>query len=240
MAYIFQTGDPGKSVAGSIRSLSLQKFFSLDLINPIVQEYAEKYSSPEEALLKEVNDFTMQNHSESNMLSGHLQGKVLEMISCMIKPRRILEIGTFTGYSGLCLAKGLTDDGQLHTIELREADAAKAHSFFSRSSFTDKIILHIGNALDIIPELNETWDLVFIDADKPAYIDYFNLVLPRLRKNGFILADNIFFHGQVLEKDVKGKNAKGIQAFNDFIRERNDIEKCLLTIRDGLYLLRKL
>lgn len=212
----------------------------MHLIHPSVQDYAEKYSSAEGELLKEVNDFTMQNHSESIMLSGHLQGKVLEMISCMIKPRRILEIGTFTGYSALCLAKGLTDDGLLHTIEVRETDAAKAKSFFNRSSFVTKIISHTGNALDIIPKLDETWDLVFIDADKPAYTGYFNLVLPRLRKNGFILADNIFFHGQVLEKEVTGKSAKGIQAFNDFIQERTDIEKVVLTIRDGLYLIRKL
>jgi predicted O-methyltransferase YrrM len=212
----------------------------LDIVHPSAHQYAERYSSSEDPLLKEVNDFTMQNHSESVMLSGHLQGKLLEMICCMIRPQRILEVGTFTGYSALCLAKGLTDDGQLHTIELREADATKAQSFFSRSSFADKIILHTGNALDIIPELEETWDLVFIDADKPAYIEYFNLVLPRLRKNGFILADNIFFHGQVLQENVTGKSAKGIQAFNDYIKERNDIEKCVLTIRDGLYLIRKL
>lgn len=212
----------------------------MDLIHPSVQDYAEKYSSPEDSLLKEVNDFTMQNHPEAIMLSGHLQGKVLEMISCMIRPRRILEIGTFTGYSGLCLAKGLTEDGQLHTIELREADAVRARSFFARSSYAAKIISHTGNAAGIIPLLEETWDLVFIDADKPAYIEYFNLVLPRLRKNGFILADNIFFHGQVLEEEVKGKSAKGIQAFNDFIKERKDVEKVVLTIRDGLFLVRKL
>ena len=212
----------------------------MDLINPLVQAYAESYSSPEDALLKQVSDYTMQHHSESVMLSGHLQGKVLEMISCMIQPRRILEIGTFTGYSGLCLAKGLTDDGQLHTIELRDVDAEKAQSFFSASSYADKIILHTGNALNIIPTLDENWDLVFIDADKPYYIEYFNLVLPRLRKNGFILADNIFFHGQVLQEKLTGKSVKGIQAFNDFIKERKDIEKCVLTIRDGLYLIRKL
>ena len=174
------------------------------------------------------------------MLSGHLQGKFLEMISMMIRPRRILEIGTFTGYSALCLAAGLTDDGQLHTIELREADAALAASFFQRSVYAEKIKVHTGNALSIIPKLDETWDLVFIDADKPAYIEYFNLVLPRLRKNGFILADNIFFHGQVLEAEVKGKSAKGIQAFNEFIKERNDIEKCIVTIRDRIFLIRKL
>ena len=212
----------------------------MELIHSLVQQYAEKFSSVEDDLLKEVNDFTVKNHPESIMLSGHLQGKVLEMVSCMIRPGRILEIGTFTGYSAICLAKGLADDGQLHTIELRESDALKARSFFNQSSFSQKIILHIGNALDIIPKLDETWDLVFIDADKPAYIEYFNLVLPRLRKNGFILADNIFFHGQVLEKEITGKSAKGIQAFNEFIKGRTDIEKVVLTIRDGLYLIRKL
>ena len=218
----------------------MQKFSSLDLIHPLAEAYAEKISSPEDALLKEVNDFTLQQHAEPQMLSGHLQGKVLEMISSMIRPRRILEIGTFTGYSALCLAKGLTEDGELHTLELREADAALARGYFDRSIYARQILSHTGNALEIIPKLEETWDLVFIDADKPAYIQYFNLVLPRLRKNGFILADNIFFHGQVLEEEVKGKSAKGIKAFNDFIKERTDIEKVVLTIRDGLLLIRKL
>ncbi len=218
----------------------MQKQAGLELINPLVEVYAEKYSSAEDALLREVHEYTLQHHKEYIMLSGHLQGKVLEMISCMVRPRRILEIGTFTGYSALCLAKGLTEDGQLHTIELRETDANKARFFFDKSSYASQILSHTGNALEIIPGLDETWDLVFIDADKPAYIEYFNLVLPRLRTNGFILADNIFFHGQVLEKKVKGKSAKGIQAFNDFINNRTGIEKVILTIRDGLYLIRKL
>jgi predicted O-methyltransferase YrrM len=212
----------------------------LELINPQVQQYAQAYTSIEDALSKEIANYTNERHSDPQMLSGHLQGKVLEMISCMIKPRRILEIGTFTGYSGLCLAKGLSDDGQLHTIEVRENDAAKARGFFDRSSYAGKILLHTGNALDIIPKLNETWDLVFIDADKPAYIEYFNLVFPRLRKNGFILADNIFFHGQVLQDAANGKSVKGIKAFNEFIKEKTDIEKVVLTIRDGLFLIRKL
>lgn len=205
-----------------------------------MQQYAENFSSAEDALLKEIADYTYGQHDDPQMLSGHLQGKVLEMISCMIRPARILEIGTFTGYSALCLAKGLTDDGLLHTIELRDDNAVKSRSFFDRSPFAGKIILHTGNALEVIPALNETWDLVFIDADKPAYIEYFNLVLPQVRKNGFILADNIFFHGQVLEGDVTGKSAKGIQAFNEFIKRRTDIEKVILTIRDGLFLIRKL
>jgi caffeoyl-CoA O-methyltransferase len=218
----------------------LYKNFPLDLIHPSVQQYAEKFSSAEDALLKEINDYTTQHHADPQMLSGHVQGKLLEMISCMIRPRRILEIGTFTGYSALCLAKGLTEDGELHTIDIRGEDVQRARAYFDRSEFAGRIISHTGNALDIVPKLAETWDLVFIDADKPAYIQYFNLVFSRLRKNGFILADNIFFHGQVLEDNVTGKSAKGIKAFNEYINERTDIEKLVLTIRDGLYLIRKL
>ena len=191
-------------------------------------------------MLKDVDYFKKKNHPEHQMLSGHLQGKLLEMISRMIQPRRILEIGTFTGYSALSLAKGLAADGQLHTIELREKDAETAQGFFNRSSFAEQIILHTGNALDIIPFLNENWDLVFIDADKVSYIEYFKIVLPQVRQNGFILADNIFFHGEVLADEVKGKSAKAIQEFNAFIRERNDIDKMVITLRDGLYLIRKL
>lgn len=212
----------------------------MDLINPQVQEYAEKYSSGEDALLSEINQWTFAHHTGYNMLSGHLQGKALEMISCMIRPDRILEIGTFTGYSALCLAKGLAPGGQLHTIELRDQDVATAKGFIERSPYADRIIFHTGNALTVIPGLDETWDLVFIDADKPAYIEYFNLVFSKVRQNGFILADNIFFHGEALEENPKSKSAKGIQAFNEFIRQRNDVEKCVLTLRDGLYIIRKL
>ena len=211
----------------------------MELINPLVQDYAEKFSSAEDSLLKEVNDFTIQNHPEHQMLSGHLQGKFLEMASMMIRPRRVLEIGTFTGYSALCLAKGLTDEGLLHTIELREKDAATAKGFFDRSVYKEKIILHTGDAKKIVSILDETFDLVFIDADKSGYIDYFNLVFPKLRKNGFIFADNIFFHGQAIENEPTGKNAKAIKAFNQFINKRTDIDKMILTLRDGLYLIRK-
>lgn len=173
------------------------------------------------------------------MLSGHLQGKFLEMTSRMIRPKRILEIGTFTGYSALCLAKGLTEDGVLHTVELRENDAATAKSFFHRSVYKEKIISHTGDAKKIVNELDEVFDLVFIDADKSGYIEYFNLVFPKLKKNGFIFADNIFFHGQALEAEPKGKNAKAIKEFNQYINERTDIDKMILTLRDGLYLIRK-
>jgi caffeoyl-CoA O-methyltransferase len=212
----------------------------MDLINPLVQTYAEKYTSGEDDLLKEIAAYTYTNHPKSHMLSGHIQGKFLEMVSHMIRPIRILEIGTFTGYSALCLAKGLQKDGLLHTLELRNEDANTAKAYFDRSFFKDQIILHIGDALELIGEIDELWDLVFIDADKENYISYFNLVLPKLKPNGFILADNVLFHGQVFEDPIKGKNAKAIQAFNDFVAGRNDVEKLMLPLRDGLYLIRKL
>jgi Predicted O-methyltransferase len=212
----------------------------MDIVNPIAQQYAEKYTSAEDALIAEVAQFTYEQHAHAHMLSGHLQGKFLEMISTMLRPSRILEIGTFTGYSALCLAKGLTSDGQLHTIELREQDAARAKGFFERSVFREKIILHIGDALKIVGEIRESWDLVFIDADKENYINYFNLVFPFVKPNGFILADNVLFHGQVLEAEIKGKNAKAIQAFNDHVLMRQDIERLMLPVRDGLFLIRKL
>ena len=212
----------------------------MDIVNPIAQHYAERYTSPEDDLLSEVASFTYSNHAHAHMLSGHLQGQLLQMISCMIRPKRVLEIGTFTGYSALCLAKGLTDDGILHTIELREEDAARAKGYFDRSFYKEKIILHVGDALEIIGELKETWDLVFIDADKEGYTSYFQRVFPHLKRGGFILADNVLFHGQVLENEVKGKNAKAIQAFNDEILRRNDVEKLMLPVRDGVYVIRKL
>lgn len=211
----------------------------MELINPLAENYASRYTTAEDALQAEVAAYTRQQHPEHHMLSGPVQGRFLEMISCMIRPSRILEIGTFTGYSALSLCKGLQPGGYLHTIELREADAEVARGFFDRSPWSEQIISHTGNALTILPELKETWDLVFIDADKPGYISYFNLVFPQLRQNGFILADNVLFHGQVLADTVKGKSAKGIQAFNEMIRQRTDIDKTLLTIRDGLYLIRK-
>jgi caffeoyl-CoA O-methyltransferase len=210
----------------------------MDLILPIAQAYAEKYTSSEDSLLQQVNQQT-QAHPHSHMLSGHIQGKFLELLSLLLKPKRILEIGTFTGYSALCLAKGLTEGGALHTIELREEDAATAQQNFNLSDAKDKIFLHIGDALQIIPGLGADWDLVFIDADKVGYIDYYKMVLPRLRKTGVILADNVFFHGEVLQPELKGKNAKAIQAFNEYIQQDESVEKVMLTVRDGLMLIFK-
>lgn len=212
----------------------------MHITDPKAQAYSERYTAPENELLQEVAQYTYTEHPHAHMLSGHLQGKFLEMVSCMVQPQRILEVGTFTGYSALCLAKGLKEDGVLHTIELREADAAKAQSFFNRSIYKEKIILHIGNALEIIDEIREQWDLVFIDADKENYITYFERIFPSVKPNGFILADNVLFHGQVLEEEIKGKNAKAIQAFNDYVAGRDDIERLMIPLRDGIYVVRKL
>jgi len=212
----------------------------MELINHLAEEYAGYFSSPEDGLIRKVSDYTMQAHPHAHMLSGHVQGNFLTILSTLLQPQRILEIGTFTGYSALCLAKGLQTSGVLHTIELREDDGATAQNYFRRSIYKQQIILHIGNALEIIGQLEEQWDLVFIDADKLNYINYFNLIFPSVKPNGFILADNVLFHGEVLEAEIKGKNAKAIQSFNDFILKRTDVEKLMLPVRDGLYLLRKL
>lgn len=212
----------------------------MEITNESAQLYAEKYTSAEDVLLKEVFEFTVNNHPKHHMISGLLQGKFLGMMSYMIRPERILEIGTFTGYSALCLARGLQPDGTLHTIEQRNEEAQRAKDFFDRSFFSDKIILHIGNALEIVGEIEESWDLVFIDADKENYVNYFNLVFPKVKQNGFILADNVLFHGEVLQPGIKGKAAKAIQAFNDYLLTRTDVERLMLPLRDGLMLLRKI
>jgi caffeoyl-CoA O-methyltransferase len=211
----------------------------MDIVDPLAQAYAERYSSPEDPLLQEIAAYTTANHSESQMLSGHLQGRFLEMISKLLRPRKILEIGTFMGYSALCLAQGLTEDGQLHTLELRDTDADRAAAYFQRAKYPGRIILHRGNALEIIPTLGETWDLVFIDADKVNYGEYYKLVLPRIRPGGLIIADNVLFHGEVLTAAIKGKNAIAIQAFNELIAADKGVEKVMLTVRDGLFLIRK-
>jgi caffeoyl-CoA O-methyltransferase len=211
----------------------------LELVNPLAQAYAEKFTTPESTILAEIAAYTYENHPEAHMLSGHLQGKFLEMISRLMRPKRILEIGTFMGYSALCLAAGLGKEGRLHTIEMRQADADLAEANFRRANMQDRIILHRGNALEIIPALQEAWDLVFIDADKVNYGEYYKLVLPGLKQEGLILADNVLFHGQVLEKEVQGKSARAIQAFNEMVNKDDSVEKVLLTIRDGLLCIRK-
>jgi len=211
----------------------------MELVNHIAEEYAKRFSSPLDDVLQQVENFTLQHHPHAQMLSGHVQGKFLEMISCMIRPQKVLEIGTFTGFSALCFTKGLQPGGSLHTIELREEDAATAKKYFTQAN-VNNIVLHVGDAREIIPKLDEQWDLVFIDADKVSYIDYYELTLPAVKKGGFILADNVLFHGEVLEAIVKGKNAKAIQAFNEHVSNDSRVEKVLLTVRDGLLLMKKL
>jgi caffeoyl-CoA O-methyltransferase len=211
----------------------------MELMNILAEAYAEKHTSPEDALLQQISADTAAHHKHAHMLSGHLQGKVLEFISCMLQPTYILEIGTFTGYSALCLAKGLQQDGELHTIELREEDANRCAKNFSKSALHKKIHLHVGNALNIIPTLDHKWDLVFIDADKTGYIAYYEMLLPRLNENGLIIADNVLFHGQVLTDNISGKNAIAIDAFNTHVAADKRTEQVMLTVRDGLLLIKK-
>ena len=212
----------------------------MELVNKEAEIYANDITTQEDSLLKEINIFTIQNHAHAHMLSGHTQGNFLSILSCLLQPERILEIGTFTGYSALCLAKGLKPGGLLHTIEVREDDAAVASGFFGRSSFKNKIILHVGDAKNILLNLAERWDIVFIDADKTGYLDYYELILPHVKQNGVIIADNVLFHGQVLEENITGKNAKAIHAFNEHVKNDDRVEQVLLTVRDGLLLVRKL
>jgi caffeoyl-CoA O-methyltransferase len=210
----------------------------IEIINSKAEKYAAKFTTSTDELLQEIESFTMQR-PHSNMLSGPVQGKLLELISAMVKPERILEIGTFMGYSALCLAKGLSPNGKLHTLELRKEDADISANYFSKSLYHKQIILHVGNALDIIPTLKETWDLIFIDADKVNYINYYELTLPLLKKGRFILADNVLYHGEILEEKIKGKNAKAIHSFNEHVRKDSRVQQVMMTVRDGLMLIQK-
>lgn len=211
----------------------------MELINPGAENYAKRFTSSLDALLDEVEAFTLQHHPHAQMLSGHVQGKLLEMFSSMIQPKRILEIGTFTGFSALCLAKGLQVGGELHTLELRNDDADKAASYFRKAGMDHIITLHRGDAMAIIPTLSETWDLVFIDADKVNYINYYELTLPSVKKGGWLIADNVLFHGEVLEENAQGKNAKALQAFNEHVKKDERVQQVMLTVRDGLLLIQK-
>lgn len=201
-------------------------------------EYADEYTSPHNDLIKKILIFS-KNHPHAHLASSPLQGKLLSILSQMLQPEFILEIGTFTGFSALCLAEGLQKKGELHTIELRNEDAENAQNFFNESIYKDNIYLHTGNAIEIIPAIQKSWDLIYIDADKTGYINYYNLTLPHLRKGGIIIADNVMFHGEVLQENISGKNAKAIQAFNEYVAADNTVEQVMLTVRDGLMLIRK-
>jgi predicted O-methyltransferase YrrM len=210
-----------------------------EIISPIVENYISRYTSPEGPLLHVVNQETAENHPQAHMISGHVQGRFLSFLSRATRPTYVLEIGTFTGYSALCLSEGVVKGGELHTIEIRQEDAETALKNFKRSPNNNFITLHLGNAKEIIPKLPFLWDLVFIDADKTSYIEYFELVLPRLSEKGVIIADNVLFHGQVLEEPINGKNAIAIDAFNKHISNDSRVEQVMLPIRDGLLLIKK-
>ena len=208
-------------------------------IEKLAEDYSSTYTSPLDDVLMKIYNDTVANHPEAHMISGPVQGKFLEFISFLFRPKYILEIGTFTGFSAICLAKGLQPGGELHTIELREEDANTAWKNISNAGMADKIHLHRGDARTIIKELPYTWDLVFIDADKTSYITYYEEALERLSEHGFILADNVLFHGQVLEEKIDGKSAKAIAQFNNHVLNDQRTEQVFLTVRDGLLLIKK-
>ncbi|WP_439506939.1 O-methyltransferase [Sediminibacterium sp.] len=211
----------------------------MELISHLVETYTAQFTSPEPEDLKLVNQATQEKHPHAHMISGHVQGQFLTMVCGMIKPKYVLEIGTFTGYSALCLLKGLPEDGIIHTIEIRPEDAATAAENFSKLNANKQITLHIGDASKIINQLPYQWDLVFIDADKTGYISYYEMIVPLLSAEGIIIVDNVLFHGQVLENPLKGKNAKAVHAFNQHVLQDARTEQVMLSIRDGLTIIKK-
>lgn len=211
----------------------------MDFINPLANDYTQAYSNATPSYLKSLYEETLSTHEHGHLQSSWTQGGFLSFISKILSPTHILEIGSFTGFSALCLAEGLTDNGELHTIELREEDAKKVQAAFDINPRSKQLHMHVGNAKEIIPTLDKKWDLIFIDADKTSYIEYYNLVLPLLNDKGIIIVDNVLFHGEVLEDSIKGKSAKAIQAFNEHVLSDPSTEQVILTIRDGLTLIRK-
>ncbi len=207
----------------------------------MTEQYVLAHTTEESPLMAQLNRETYVKIMHPRMISGHLQGKLLEFISRWVQPLYILEIGTFTGYSALCLAQGLQSGGELHTIEINDELKEFALSHINKSPLASKIKLHTGDALDIIPELNYTFNLVFIDADKREYPDYYNAVIEKVKPGGVILADNVLWDGKVLEKPAKNdRDTIALQQFNELVHRDKRVENLLLPIRDGLMILRKL
>ena len=204
-----------------------------------LEQYILEHSTPEDPVLEDLYRQTHIRFVNPNMVSGHEQGKFLEFISMMINPQTILEIGTFTGYSAICLSRGLREEGKLITIELNDELTSFACEYFMKAGADEKIIPMTGNALEIIPKLDLTFDLVFIDGDKREYTDYYRLVIDKVKPGGFILADNVLWGGKVIEKDTKDPQTLGIINFNEMISRETCIEKLILPLRDGLMLMRK-
>jgi predicted O-methyltransferase YrrM len=204
-----------------------------------VQEYMHHLLGNEKAVLKELYRQTHLCVPTPEMISGHAQGRLLSMFSKMIRPDRILEIGTFTGYSAICLAEGLSPEGVLHTIEQNEELREMASAFFQKAGLGEKIILHTGDALDIVPTLEGCFDLVFVDAAKKRYLDYYQAVFDKVRSGGYILIDNILWYNKVADMSVKDATTEKLRAFNAFVLNDARVEKAVVQNRDGLFILRK-
>jgi len=202
--------------------------------------YAEQHTAGESPLLARINRETHLHVLKPQMLSGHLQGRFLAMISQMIRPETVLEIGTYTGYSALCIAEGLAEDGRIITIEKNEQVAERAQHYFNASAYSGQIELKTGIARDIIKNLSESWDLIFIDADKENYPKYYEMTVPHVRKGGLILIDNVLWYGKVIDKDYNDKDTKAIREINAICHKDERVENLLVPIRDGLMMLRKL
>ncbi len=214
----------------------------MDIINSEIQNYAEKYTSDEGEVLRELRQKTFGERDDKNMLSGFYQGRLLAMFSKMLQPKRILEVGTYMGYSALCLAEGLTDDGKIITLDVNEDTNEIAKDFWARTDLNHKIEAHLGEANEIIPKLDETFDLVFIDADKENYSNYYDLVFPKMRIGGLIIADNVLWSGDVLNaengEDVKA-STKALHEYNQKINADERVSNILFAVRDGLMISRK-
>jgi caffeoyl-CoA O-methyltransferase len=213
------------------------------MITNEIFNYAEEHSTPEYPFLAKLNRETNLTQVYPRMLAGHMQGMLIRFISQMIKPNRILEIGTFTGYSAINLAMGLHSlphkESILHTIEVDPEQEEIIRKYLLESGLTDKVILHIGEALNIIPTLDETWDLVYIDADKPNYLNYYKMVFDQVKPGGFILADNALWDGKVLDPSTRSRDTHGIIDFNEFVLKDERVENLLLPFRDGIMIIRK-
>lgn len=213
----------------------------MDFLPENISAYAEDHTSSESNLLARVNRDTHAKVLQPRMLSGHLQGRILATFSHMLRPKHVLEIGTYTGYSALCFAEGLANGGIIHTIDINEELEQRIKDYFNDSPYAEQIKLHIGNALEIIPGLHETWDLVFIDADKENYIRYYEMVLDRVRPGGYIIADNVLWSGKVLDDPSSlDLDTRTIVEFNDLIQQDRRVENVLFPVRDGLMVCRKL
>ena len=205
-----------------------------------LQRYVEDHSEPESDLLQQINRETHLHVLKPRMLSGHLQGRVLSMLSHMIKPLHVLEIGTYTGYAALCMAEGMQTEGKLITIDNNEELSVRTKAYFQQSPWADQIEMKIGNAQDIIPTLKTSWDLVFIDADKENYSKYFDLIIDQVVTGGFIIADNVLWSGKVFDTTKADEDTEAIRAFNQKMHTDSRVQNVLFPIRDGLMILRKI